>query len=105
MEAENNMIRGNMLLTSINSIIDPQLHQDLSKYVLPALDTISTKTKESFFSSKTGSLENKREKIMEMLNMVIVNQRNHRIQVNDFSEASILAAEIINTLKKEYHLE
>jgi hypothetical protein len=104
-QAENNMIRGNMLLTSINSIIDPQLHQDLSKYVLPALDTISTKTKESFFSSKTGSLENKREKIMEMLNMVIVNQRNHRNQVNDFSEASILAAEIINTLKKEYHLE
>jgi hypothetical protein len=94
-----------MLLTSINLIIDPQLHQDLSKYVLPALDTISTKTKESFFSSKTGSLENKREKIMEMLNMVIVNQRNHRSQVNDFSEASILAAEIINTLKKEYHLE
>jgi hypothetical protein len=95
-----------MLLTSINSIIDPQLHQDISKYSLPALDTMSTKTKERFFSSKTGSLENKREKIMEMLNMVIVNQRNHRSQVNEsFSEASILAAEIINTLKKEYHLE
>jgi hypothetical protein len=95
-----------MLLTSINSIIDPQLHQDISKYSLPALDTMSTKTKESFFSSKTGPLENKREKIMEMLNMVIVNQRNHRSQVNEsFSEASILAAEIINTLKKEYHLE
>ena len=97
-----------MLLTSINSIIDPQLHQDISKYSLPTLDTItmSTKTKERFFSSKTGSLENKREKIIEMLNMVIVNQRNHRGQVNEsFSEASILAAEIINTLKKEYHLE
>jgi hypothetical protein len=106
MEAENNKIRGNMLLTSINSIIDPQLHQDISKYSLPALDTMSTKTKESFFSSKTGTLENKREKIMEMLNMVIVNQRNHQSQVNEsFSEASILAAEIINTLKKEYHLE
>lgn len=43
---------------------------------------------------------------MEMLNMVIVNQRNHRQQVNTtFSEASLLAAELINTLKKEYHLE
>ena len=43
---------------------------------------------------------------MEMLNMVIVNQRNHQGQVNkSFSEASILAAEIINTLKKEYDLE
>jgi hypothetical protein len=67
---------------------------------------MSTKTKERFFSYKIGSLENKREKIMEMLNMVIVNQRNHRQQVNtNFSDASLLATEIIKTLKKEYHLE
>jgi hypothetical protein len=67
---------------------------------------MSINTKESFFSYKIGSLENKREKIMEMLNMVIVNQRNHRQQVNTtFSEAPLLAAEIIATLKKEYHLE
>jgi hypothetical protein len=67
---------------------------------------MTTKTKESFFSYKTGSLENKREKIMEMLNMVIVNQRNHRSEKkNTLSKASLLAAEIINTLKKEYHLE
>ena len=105
-EAENNKIKGNMLLTSINSIIDPQFHQDLSQYFLLKLDTMSIKTKESFFSYKIGSLENKRGKIMEMLNMVIVNQRNHRQQVNTtFSEASLLAAEIIGTLKKEYHLE
>jgi len=64
------------------------------------------KPRKVFFSSETGSLENKREKIIEMLNKVIVNQRNHRNQVNkSFSEASILAAEIIITLKKEYHLE
>ena len=104
-DAENNKIRGNMLLTSINSIIDPQLHQDISQYFLVTLDTMSTKTKESFFSSKTGSLENKREKIMEMLNMVIVNQRNHQAQVDDLGQASLLAAELIDTLKKEYHLE
>ena len=67
---------------------------------------MSTKTKESFFSSKTRSLENKREKIMEMLNMVIVNQRNNRTQVNkNLNQAKLLAAEIINTLKKEYDLE
>jgi hypothetical protein len=105
-DAENNKIRGNMLLTSINSIIDPQLHQDISQYFLVTLDTMSTKTKESFFSSKTRSLENKREKIMEMLNMVIVNQRNNRTQVNkNLNQAKLLAAEIINTLKKEYDLE
>jgi hypothetical protein len=105
-DAENNKIRGNMLLTSINSIIDPKFHQDLSQYFLIKLDTMSINTKESFFSYKIGSLENKRGKIMEMLNMVIVNQRNHRQQVNTtFSEAPLLAAEIIATLKKEYHLE
>jgi hypothetical protein len=104
-EVENNKIRGNMLLTSLNSIIDPLLHQDLSQYFLATLDTMSTKTKESFFSYKTGSLENKREKIMEMLNMVIVNQRNHQAQVDDLGQASLLAAELIDTLKKEYHLE
>ena len=104
-EVENNKVRGNMLLTSLNSIIDPQLHQDLSQYFLATLDTMSTKTKESFFSYKTGSLENKREKIMEMLNMVIVNQRNHQAQVDDLGQASLLAAELIDTLKKEYHLE
>jgi hypothetical protein len=106
MEAENNKIRGNTALTSINSIIDPQFHRDLSQHFLIDLDTMTTKTKESFFSYKTGSLENKREKIMEMLNMVIVNQRNHRSEKkNTLSKASLLAAEIINTLKKEYHLE
>jgi hypothetical protein len=104
-EAENNKIRANMLLTSLNSIIDPQLHQDLSQYFLATLDTMSTKTKESFFSYKTGSLENKREKIMEMLNMVIVNQRNHESRVDYFGQSSLLAAELIDTLKKEYHLE
>jgi hypothetical protein len=104
--AENDKIRANMLLTSINSIIDPQFHQDLSQYYLLKFDTMSTKTKESFFSYKIGSLENKREKIMEMLNMVIVNQRNHRNEVNDnLNQSKLLAAEIINTLKKEYHLK
>ena len=104
-EAENNKIIANMLLTSLNSIIDPQFHKDLSPYFIGTLDTMSTKTKESFFSYKTGSLENKREKIMEMLNMVIVNQRNHQAQVDDLGQASLLAAELIDTLKKEYHLE
>ena len=55
-EGENNKIRGNMALASINSIIDPQFHQDLSEHYLMNLDTMTTKTKESFFSSKTGSL-------------------------------------------------
>jgi hypothetical protein len=43
---------------------------------------------------------------MQMLNMVIVNQRNNRTQVKtNLNQAKLLAAEIIGTLKKEYHLE
>ena len=43
---------------------------------------------------------------MELLNMVIVNQRNHRNEVNDnLNQSKLLAAEIIDTLKKEYDLE
>jgi len=50
--------------------------------------------------------ENKREKIMEMLNMVIVQQRNLRNQINnDWQQAHVLATELMNDLKKEYHLE
>ncbi len=38
--------------------------------------------------------------------MVIVNQRNHRMEVNDnLNQSKLLAAEIMGTLKKEYHLE
>ena len=105
-EAEANRIRGNMLLTHINSIIEPELHYELSKYLLASLDTMSVATKERLFSYKTLSLENKREKIMELLNMVVVQQRNFRTQIsNRLRPAQALATELMNDLKKEYHLD
>jgi hypothetical protein len=105
-EADQNKVRGNMLLTYINSIIEPELHHALSKQLIASLDTMSVETKESYFSYKTASLENKREKIMEMLNWVVVQQRNFRNQVsNRLNPAQILATELISDLKKEYHLK
>jgi hypothetical protein len=105
-EADQNKLRGNMLLTYINSTIDPELHHELSKHLIAALDTMSVETKESFFSYKTASLENKREKITEMLNMIVVQQRNFRNQIsNRLKPAQVLATELISDLKKEYHLE
>src|SRR6186713_2805909 len=71
-EANANAARGNMLLPLINSTIEPALHHEFSKYFLASLDTMSIETKEILFSYKTGSLENKREKISELLNMVVV---------------------------------
>ena len=106
LESNANSIRGNMLLPLINSIIEPVLHHELSKHFLASLDTMSNETRENFFSYNTGSLENKREKVKELLNMVVVQQRNFQFQINTrWQEAQALATELISDLKKEYHLE
>jgi hypothetical protein len=105
-EFNNHMTRGNMLLNPINKIIDPTLHHELSSYFLWTIDSLSSETKEKFLSREIPSLENKREEIRELLNMVVVQQRNLRQNNQDrFPKAIALANELINDLKKEYHLE
>jgi hypothetical protein len=105
-EANANAIRGNLLLPLINSVIEPAFHHELSKHFLASLDTITNKTRETLFSYKTGSLENKREKVNELLNMIVVQQRNFQFQINTrWRDANALAIELINDLKKEYHLK
>ena len=105
-EANANTIRGNILLPMISSIIEPALHYELSKHFLISLDTMSTDTRKFFFSYKTGPLENKRDKIKELLNMVVVQQRNFQFQINTrWREAQVLATELINDLKNEYELK
>ncbi len=105
-ESNANTTRGNMLLPLINSIIEPALHHELSKHFLISLDTMSNKTREFFFSYNTGSLENKREKVKELLNMVVVQQRNFQFQINTrWQQAQALATELISDLKNEYHLK
>ena len=101
-----NAARGNMLLPLINSIIEPAFHYELSKHFLASLDTMINKTRETLFSYKTGSLENKRGKIGELLNMVVVQQRNFQFQINTrWQNAQSHATELITDLKKEYHLK
>jgi len=104
-EFSNHQTRGNMLLKLINEIIDPTLHHSLSKHLLLSLDTMSRETKEVFFIAKTASLENKRTEIRELLNMIVVQQRNLRYNENRLQRAKLLANELINDLKKEYHLK
>ncbi len=105
-EFSNHQTRGNMLLKLINEIIEPEYHHDLSKYMLLSLDTMSKETRENCFSAKTEPLENKRGEIREMLNMIVVQQRNLRFG-NDgrLRRAEELAIELISDLKKEYHLK
>lgn len=105
-ESNANSIRGNQLLPLINSIMDPAFHHELSKHFLITLDTMSYETREKLFSYTTGSLENKKDKVTELCNMAVVQQRNLQFQVNTrWEQATILATELINDLKKEYHLK
>ena len=104
-EFNNHQTRGNMLLNQINEIIDPAIHQDLSRYLLLSLDTMSSQTMEYFFSAKIESLENKRGEIRQMLNMIVVQQRNLRFNEVRLQRTKALATELIMDLKKEYDLE
>lgn len=105
-EFNNHQTRGNILLTLINDIIDPSFHHDLSKYRLMSLDTMSADTRENYLSAKIEPLEAKRDKIREMLNMSIVQQRNLRFNIDvRLVPAKELANELIIDLKKEYHLD
>lgn len=105
-EFSNHQIRGNTLLSSINEIIDPSYHQLLSKYRIASIDSLSSALIENYLSIKTESLEPKRDKIMLLLNMAIVQQRNLRFNIDGrLKPAKLLADELINELKKEYHLK
>jgi hypothetical protein len=106
MEAYNNTIRGNLLLKQINVIIEPAYHHKLSKYFLWSLDTMSGKTMEHLYPTNPESLENKRIEIREMLNMIVVQQRNLQRSIDIiWKQAEELAIELINDLKKQYHLK
>jgi hypothetical protein len=106
MEAYNNQVRGNLLVNHINKIIEPAYHQKLSRYYLYLYDTISRETIESLYPANPESLENKRGEIRELLNMVVVQQRNLRKGIEeDWPQAEEMANELVNDFKKEYHIE
>ena len=104
-EFSNHQTRGNMLLGQINGIIDPSIHLELSKYMLLSTDTMTRETREQFFTAAVPSLENKRDEIRAMLNMVVVQQRNLRYNNSRLLGAKELATELITDLKKEYHID
>jgi hypothetical protein len=67
---------------------------------------MSRKTMEELYTYNTESLENKRNEIREMLNMIIVQQRNLRRDIDlTWKQAEQLAAELIIDLSKEYHIK
>jgi hypothetical protein len=60
----------------------------------------------TFYASNIESLETKRNEIREMLNMIVVQQRNLQFDIDGLSkEAEELAIELINDLKKEHHIK
>ncbi|HSU27657.1 MAG TPA: hypothetical protein VLJ68_04700 [Chitinophagaceae bacterium] len=104
-EFSNHETRGNDLLYSINKTLDPQMHQDVSRLFLWSLDTISRSTLDTFLSTKVPSLEGKRDVITELLNMIVVQQRNLRRGEEPLVQAKNLAGELINEFTDEYHLK
>jgi len=104
MEAYNRQVRGNLLLNQINQIIDPLYHQKLSMYFIYTFDTLTTAAIENLYPVNPESLENKRNEVRELLNMIVVQQRNLRREVtDDWLRAEQMSEELINELKKEYH--
>jgi hypothetical protein len=105
-EAYNRQVRGNLLLNQISKIIEPGYHQKLSRYFLSSFDTISVETMESLYPAHPESLENKRAEIREFLNIIVVQQRNLQREIEDpWKEAEVMAYELMNDLRKEYHIE
>lgn len=103
-EAYNHQVRGNMLLNQINQIIEPAYHQKLSRYFLWSFDTLSTQTIENLYPDNPESLENKRSEVRELLNMIIVQQRNLQRDIDSpWKQAEEMATELINDLKREYN--
>jgi len=74
-------------------------------YRLLDLDTKSKEITDKYFSIKIESMENKRDTITKMLNIVVVQQRNLRFNDGRLQRARELPNELINELKREYHIE
>ena len=105
-ESNNHTVRSNLLLKQISAIIEPAYHHELSKYYIMTLDTMSAKTMEGLYPANPGSLESKRSEIREMLNVIVVQQRNLRFDMDAlWKETEELAIELINDLRKEYRIK
>ena len=104
-ESFNHETRGNNLINSINRVMDPQMHRDVSKLFIYSLDTLSKSTIDNFLSRITPSLENKRYEITELLNMLVVQQRNLRYGEKKSVEAENLASELIKEFRDVYNIK
>lgn len=104
-ESFNHETRGNNLINSINRVMDPQMHRDASKYIIYYLDTVSKSTINNHLSRVTPSLENKRYEVNELLNMIVVQQRNLRFGEEKLVKAENLAEELIMEFREMYHIK
>ncbi|MGC4023465.1 MAG: hypothetical protein QM734_16705 [Cyclobacteriaceae bacterium] len=103
----NHRTRGNMMLTQINKILDPLFHHklsDISKYNISLLLEPQSENMRSLFATKVESLEKNRNEINEMLNMIVVQQRNLRVANRELVETRKLASQLIYALKREYNI-
>jgi hypothetical protein len=88
-----------------NKILDVETNFEYSKIQLTELGTTSQSYIDSLISNRNVPLVNKAEFINEMVNMAIYRRRNSVPVINELRLIKKLAIDLINELKKEYHLE
>jgi hypothetical protein len=101
----NHETRGNLLLGSINKILDPSFHQAVSRLFIYNLDTLSKASTQSYLATPLHSLEGKRNEITELLNMAVVQQRNLLFGSGRLKKANDLARELIKEFTQAYDLD
>ena len=87
-----------------NKILDVETNYEYSKIVLGALDTISTTYIDSV-TKRHVPLMNKEELVNELVNYAIYRRRNTLPFKQSLPAIKVLATDLINELKRKYHLE
>ena len=87
-----------------NKILDVNTNYEYSKFSLSDLESIPGRFIDSLISKTVVPVDNKTELITEMVNMAIYRRRNYAPLELEFPQIRNLAIDLINELKKEYHL-
>jgi hypothetical protein len=88
-----------------NKILDVETNYEYSKINLATQDQYPRSYIDSLINHRVVSLENKQELINELVNMAVYRRRNYLSIKNHIPEIKTMATDLINELKKEYHLQ
>ena len=88
-----------------NKILDVETYYEYSKIGLMALSEYADTYIDSMINHRVVSFADKQELIDELVNMAVYRRRSYLPIKEHMPELKLLATELINELKKEYHLK